>query len=38
MKKAEVLATDFVAGLLEKMGVEGKVTILPQVECDQLPH
>ena len=36
MKKAEVLATDFVTGLLEKMGVEGKVTILPQVECDQL--
>lgn len=36
MKKAEQLATDFVTGLLEKMGVEGTVTTLPQVECDQL--
>ena len=36
MKKAEQLATDFITGLLEKMGVEGKVTTLPQVECDQL--
>ena len=36
MKKAEQLATDFINGLLEKMGVEGKVTTLPQVECDQL--
>ena len=36
MKKAEQLATDFITGLLEKMGVEGQVTTLPQVECDQL--
>lgn len=36
MKKAEQLATDFVTGLLEKMGVEGEVKTLPQVECDQL--
>ena len=36
MKKAEQLATDFIAGLLENMGVEGQVTTLPQVECDQL--
>lgn len=36
MKKAEQLATDFITGLLEKMGVEGKVTTLPQAECDQL--
>ena len=36
MKKAEQLATDFITGLLEKMGVEGQVTKLPQVECDQL--
>lgn len=36
MKKAEQLATDFITGLLEKMGVAGQVTTLPQVECDQL--
>ena len=36
MQKAEQLATDFIIGLLEKMGVEGQVTTLPQVECDQL--
>ena len=36
MKKAEQLATDFITGLLEKMGVEGQVATLPQVECDQL--
>ena len=36
MKMAEQLATDFITGLLEKMGVEGQVTKLPQVECDQL--
>lgn len=36
MKKAETLATDFITGLLEKMGVEGQVQTLPQVECDQL--
>ena len=36
MKKAEELATSFISGLLEKMGVEGQVTVLPQVECDQL--
>lgn len=36
MKKAEQMATDFITGLLEKMGVEGQVTTLPQVECDQL--
>ena len=36
MKKAEQLATDFVTGLLEKMGVEGEVKTLPQIECDQL--
>ena len=36
MKKAEQLATDFITGLLEKMGVEGEVKTLPQVECDQL--
>lgn len=36
MKKADQLATDFITGLLEKMGVEGQVTTLPQVECDQL--
>ena len=36
MKKAEQLATDFITGLLEKMGVEGQVTTLPQVECEQL--
>lgn len=36
MKKAEQLATDFITGLLEKMGVEGQVTTLPQVDCDQL--
>ena len=32
----EKLATDFVTGLLTKMGVEGQVKTLPQVECDQL--
>ena len=36
MKKAEELATSFIFGLMEKMGVEGQVTVLPQVECDQL--
>ncbi|WP_281693394.1 RNA-binding cell elongation regulator Jag/EloR [Agathobaculum desmolans] len=36
MKQAEKLATDFITGLLEKMGVEGQVTTLPQIECDQL--
>lgn len=36
MKKAEQLATDFITGLLEKMGVEGQVKTLPQVDCDQL--
>ena len=36
MKKAEELATSFISGLMEKMGVEGQVTVLPQVECDQL--
>lgn len=36
MKKAETLATGFITGLLEKMGIEGTVTTLPQVECDQL--
>ena len=36
MQQAEKLATDFVNGLLVKMGVEGQVKTLPQVECDQL--
>lgn len=36
MKQAEKMATDFITGLLEKMGVEGQVTTLPQIECDQL--
>lgn len=36
MKKAEQLATDFITGLLDKMGVEGTVTTLPQLACDQL--
>lgn len=36
MRQAEKLATDFITGLLEKMGVEGEVKTLPQVECDQL--
>ncbi len=36
MKKAETLATEFISGLMEKMGVEAKVDVLPQVECDQL--
>ena len=36
MKQAEKLATDLITGLLEKMGVEGQVTTLPQIECDQL--
>lgn len=36
MQKAEQLATDFITGLLEKMGVEGEVKTLPQAECDQL--
>ena len=36
MKQAEGIAIDFIAGLLEKMGIEGKITVLPQVECDQL--
>ena len=36
MQQAEKLATDFVTGLLTKMGVEGQVKTLPQVECDQL--
>lgn len=36
MKKAETLATEFIIGLLEKMGVAGTVSVLPQVECDQL--
>ncbi len=36
MKKAEELATSFISGLLEKMGVEGTVETLPQLECDQL--
>lgn len=36
MKKAAEITTEFISGLLEKMGVEGKVEILPQTECDQL--
>ncbi len=36
MKKAGDLATGFISGLLEKMGIEGTVEILPQLECDQL--
>lgn len=36
MRQAEKLATDFIVGLLDKMGVEGEVKTLPQVECDQL--
>ena len=36
LQQAEKLATDFVTGLLAKMGVEGQVKTLPQVECDQL--
>ena len=36
MKKAEELATSFISGLMEKMGIEGQVTVLPQTECDQL--
>lgn len=36
MKKAEELATQFVAGLMEKMGIEAEVKVLPQVDCDQL--
>lgn len=36
MKKAEELATSFIFGLMEKMGIEGQVTVLPQTECDQL--
>lgn len=36
MKKAEELAISFISGLMEKMGIEGQVTVLPQVECDQL--
>ena len=36
LQQAEKLATDFVNGLLVKMGVEGQVKTLPQVECDQL--
>ena len=36
MQQAEKLATDFIVGLLAKMGVEGQVKTLPQTECDQL--
>lgn len=36
MKQAETLAAEFIDGLLQKMGVEGKVTTLPQLEVDQL--
>lgn len=36
MKQAEELATGFITGLLDKMGIEGTVTVLPQIECDQL--
>lgn len=36
MKQAEALAAEFINGLLEKMGVEGKTTTLAQLEVDQL--
>ncbi len=36
MKQAEELAAGFIAGLLEKMGIDGTVAVLPQLECDQL--
>ncbi len=36
MKKAEEIITGFISGLLEKMGIEGTVEVLPQLECDQL--
>lgn len=36
MQQAETLATGFISGLLEKMGIEGTLTTLPQVEADQL--
>ncbi|MDY3618441.1 RNA-binding cell elongation regulator Jag/EloR [Agathobaculum sp.] len=36
MKKAETMASGFVSGLLDKMGIENEVTVLPQTECDQL--
>lgn len=36
MKKAEALLIEFLTGLLERMGIEGRVSVLPQIECDQL--
>lgn len=36
MQKAETMATEFISGLMEKMGIEAKVEVMPQVECDQL--
>ena len=36
MKQAEELAINFVGGLLHKMGIENEITVLPQVEADQL--
>ncbi len=36
MKQAETIALEFLSGLLDKMGVEGSVAALPQLECDQL--
>lgn len=36
MKKAEEIAVGFLSGMLEKMGVTGQVSVLPQTECDQL--
>lgn len=36
MRQAESIATGFITGLLEKMGVEGTVSVCPQLECDQL--
>lgn len=36
MKEAGALLTEFLTGLLERMGIEGTVSVLPQIECDQL--
>lgn len=36
MQKAETLAVDFISVLLDKMGIENTVTVLPQLESDQL--
>lgn len=36
MQQAEKIATEFIGGLLQKMGIENQIETLPQIEADQL--